>query len=56
MVLKKFELYFCFVCEFAVKKEMPKFLKKPDPLEKMEYTSGTFITEVSGKPKPEVTW
>ena len=35
---------------------MPKFLKKPDPLEVMEHDDAVFVASVSGKPVPEVTW
>lgn len=35
---------------------MPKFLKKPENQECLEYEDVTFTTKVSGKPKPEVAW
>ena len=50
----KYQIYGIY--PFAVKKEMPKFLKKPDNVECLEYEDIRFDTLVTGKPKPEVTW
>ena len=40
----------------TVKKEMPKFMKKPDPLEVMEHDDSVFVAQVYGKPTPKVEW
>jgi hypothetical protein len=44
------------VCCLTVKKEMPKFLKKPDNVEVYEYETVRMETLVSGKPQPAVEW
>ena len=41
---------------FTVKKEMPKFVKKPEPVEVMEYSEAKFETTVTGLPEPNVEW
>ena len=41
---------------FAVKREMPKFVKKPEPVECMEYTEAKFETMVTGQPEPNIEW
>ena len=35
---------------------MPKYLKKPEPVECMEHDDITFTTTVSGKPEPVIEW
>ena len=35
---------------------MPKFLKKPENVECLEFEDASFETKVTGKPKPEVSW
>ena len=35
---------------------MPKFVKKPEPVECMEYTEAKFETTVTGLPEPNVEW
>ncbi len=40
----------------TLKREMPKFIKKPKPQEIPEFEEVTFETMVSGCPEPEVTW
>ncbi|XP_012945307.1 myopalladin, partial [Aplysia californica] len=38
------------------KKEAPKFIKKHETTEVVEFNNATFKVMVSGKPKPHVTW
>lgn len=45
-----------FLIYTAVKKEIPKFLKKPDNVECVEFDEATFISMISGKPEPIVEW
>ena len=45
-----------FLCVSTVKKEMPKFLKKPDNVEVYEYEEARMETVVTGKPQPKVEW
>jgi hypothetical protein len=40
----------------TVKREMPKFLRKPQPFECMEHDEVQFQTTVIGKPQPTVEW
>ena len=40
----------------SVKKEMPKFLKKPENVESLEYDDIHFETEVLARPEAEVEW
>lgn len=35
---------------------MPKFVKKPEPVEVMEYSEAKFETTVTGLPEPNVEW
>lgn len=39
-----------------VKSEMPKFLKKPENIECMEFDDITFKTTVRAKPLPQIEW
>ena len=39
-----------------VKKEMPKFMKKPENVECTEFDNVSFETTVTGKPEPVVEW
>ena len=39
-----------------MKKEAPKFIKKPANLEIYEHEDATFEAEISAVPKPTVTW
>ena len=41
---------------FTVKKEKPKFLKKPTDKEVKETEDVVFKTQVTGKPEPTVEW
>lgn len=38
------------------KKEGPKFIKKLEPVEISEFSKAVFTVQVSGRPKPHVTW
>jgi len=40
----------------AAKKEMPKFLKKPENVECVEFDDVKYETTVGGKPEPTVEW
>ncbi len=42
--------------EISVKKEIPKFIKKPENVECMEFDDVRFETTISGKPEPTVEW
>jgi len=50
------DVYHACIFRAAAKKEMPKFLKKPDNVECLEFDNVTFETAVSGKPEPTVEW
>ena len=39
-----------------MKKEIPKFIKKPENVECLEFEDASFETTITGKPKPEVSW
>ena len=41
---------------FPEKKEVPKFVRKLENIETVEKKTVKFEAEVSGKPKPHVTW
>ena len=41
---------------FAEKREIPKFLRKPDNVESLEFEDVKFQTCVTGKPIPEIAW
>ena len=45
-----------FVMLYAVKKEMPKFMEKPENVECVEFDDVHFATVVTGKPEPTVEW
>ena len=56
-LLAVFEFY-CNFCSFQIseKKEIPKFVRKMENLETVEKKTVKFEVEVTGKPKPHVTW
>ena len=41
---------------FSEKREIPKFLRKPDNIESLEFEDIKFQTCVTGKPIPEIAW
>lgn len=41
---------------FTEKRESPKFIRKLENVDVVEKDSATLEVEISGKPKPQVTW
>lgn len=46
----------CLLIVLTEKKEVPKFVRKMENIDTIEKQTVTFEVEVTGKPKPHVTW